>query len=177
MTGCTVWLTGLPSSGKSTIASTLAKRLTKEGRRVDVLDGDVLRRTLTTDLGYTRADRDENVRRIGIVAMMLARHDVIVLVPVIAPYSGSRDKIRALHEEHGIPFVEVYVATPLAVCAQRDVKGLYAEQRAGRMKGLTGVDDPYEPPPQPDLTVYTQAETVTASVDSVHQVLRRKLLV
>lgn len=174
MTG-TVWLTGLPSSGKSTIAFGLAARLRAEGRRVEVFDGDELRRTLTADLGFSRADRDENVRRIGMVAMMLARNDVLSLVPVIAPYADQRDKVRALHEEAGLAYLEVYVATPVRVCAGRDVKGLYAKQRAGVLTGLTGVDDPYEPPVNPDLSIPTQHESVTESVDSVHRLVVARL--
>jgi adenylylsulfate kinase len=168
----TVWLTGLPSAGKSTIAFGVADRLRAEGRRVDVLDGDELRRTLTADLGFGRADRDENVRRIGFVAILLARNGVTVLVPVIAPYAASRDKVRAAHEEAGIPFLEVHVATPVEVCAKRDVKGLYAIQRAGRLRGLTGVDDPYEPPIRPDLAVPTHRQSVAESVTAVYRAIK-----
>ena len=169
--GATVWLTGLPSSGKSTIATRLAQRLRAEGRPVEVFDGDEIRRTLTADLGFSRADRAENVRRIGFVAMMLARNGVIALVPVIAPYADSREKVRALHEEHGVPYLEVHVATPVEVCSRRDVKGLYARQRTGKLSGLTGVDDPYEPPDHPALRLPTQRQSVEESVDSVYRML------
>jgi adenylylsulfate kinase len=171
MTGQTVWLTGLPSSGKSTIATELAERLRAEHIPVDVLDGDELRRNLTADLGFSRADREENVRRIGFVASILARNGITVLVPVIAPYAASRDKVRALHEEQGARFFEVHVATPVEVCAIRDVKGLYARQRAGQLSGLTGVDDPYEQPAAPELRIPTQTQSIEESVESLYRLV------
>ncbi|WP_433283932.1 adenylyl-sulfate kinase [Pseudonocardia sp. CA-142604] len=169
--GITVWFTGLPSSGKSTIAAGLAAQLRDEGLRVEVLDGDEIRRNLTPDLGFSRADREENVRRIGHIATLLARNGVIVLVPVIAPYAEARDKVRAAHAESGVKFFEVYVAAPADVCADRDVKGLYALQRAGRLTGLTGVDDPYEPPAGPELTIPTHVQTVDESIRTVRALL------
>ena len=167
--GTTIWFTGLPSAGKTTLAQALAKRLLDEGYpRVEVLDGDVARAHLTKGLGFTPEDRAENVRRIGWVASLLARNGVIVLASVISPYRTVRDEVRTLHEGR---FVEVYVATPVAVCSERDVKGLYAQQRAGSLVGLTGVDDPYEPPPHPEITVHTQDQTVEESVEQVWQAL------
>jgi adenylylsulfate kinase len=166
--GRTVWLTGLPSSGKSTIAAGLAGLLRDDGLRVEVLDGDEIRRNLTADLGFSRPDREENVRRVSFVATLLARNGVTVLVPVIAPYATSREKARAAHDELGIPFVEMYVAAPVDVCADRDVKGLYAKQRAGLLTGLTGVDDPYEPPTSPDLVLPTHAESADASIAAAY---------
>lgn len=171
--GAIVWLTGLPSSGKTTIASHLANRLRDGGLRVEVLDGDELRRNLNQDLGFSRQDRAENVRRIGFVANLLARNGVVVLVPVIAPDAASRAEVRARQEAVGLLFVEVHVATPVDVCAARDVKGLYAEQRAGRLHGLTGVDAPYDVPVNPDLRLDTEGRTVAESADEVHRVLRR----
>lgn len=168
--GVTVWLTGLPSAGKSTIARALEKRLLDEGRRVEVLDGDVVRTHLTRDLGFSRDDRDENVRRIGFVAHLLSRNGVIVLCPVIAPYRAARDEVRALHEDGR--FLEVYVSTPVDVCSERDVKGLYAEQKAGNISGLTGVDDPYEPPLNPDVLVPTETQSLDESVETVWRALR-----
>ncbi|MBE8520450.1 adenylyl-sulfate kinase [Amycolatopsis sp. H6(2020)] len=165
--GVTVWLTGLPSSGKSTVARGTAERLRSAGHRVEVLDGDEIRRTLTRDLGFGRADREENVRRIGFVARLLARHGVTVLVPVIAPYAGSRLEVRDRHAEDRTGFVEVHVATPLEVCAARDVKGLYAGQRAGRLTGLTGVDDPYEPPARPELVLPAHTQSAAESVEAL----------
>jgi adenylylsulfate kinase len=146
----TVWLTGLPSAGKSTIARALEKRLLDAGVAVEVLDGDVVRTHLTKDLGFSREDRDENVRRIGFVANLLSRNGVTVLCSVISPYRSVRDELRELHQGR---FVEVHVSTPVEVCSQRDVKGLYAKQQAGEITGLTGVDDPYEPPLAPEVVV------------------------
>ncbi|KAA2255380.1 adenylyl-sulfate kinase [Solihabitans fulvus] len=162
-TGVTVWLTGLPSSGKSTIAQHAAAALVEQGRRVQILDGDELRKNLCADLGFSRADRETNVRRVGCVAELLARNGVVVLVPVIAPYEQSRQAVRALHEAAGTRYLEAYVATPVAVCAERDVKGLYARQRAGEISGLTGVDDPYEAPRRPDILIDTTGRAVADS--------------
>ena len=165
--GVTLWLTGLPSAGKTTLAHALSKRLTDEGYdRVEVLDGDVAREHLTKGLGFSREDRAENVRRIGWVASLLARNKVIVLASVISPYREIRDELRALHEGR---FVEIHVATPVDVCAERDVKGLYAKQRSGEISGLTGVDDPYEHPLDPEITVRTQEQTVEESVEQIWQ--------
>jgi adenylylsulfate kinase len=145
----TLWLTGLPSAGKSTVARAAAAALAQAGYRVEVLDGDELRRGLCADLGFSRADRETNVRRIGIVAELLARNGIIVLVPVIAPYADGHAGVRAHHEDRGTRFREAFVDTPQSVCAERDVKGLYARQRSGELIGLTGVDDVYEPPVEP----------------------------
>lgn len=161
--GATVWLTGLPSAGKSTIAAAVARRLTEAGRRVEVLDGDAVRPHLSAGLGFDRADRDTNVRRIGWVSHLLARHGVLVLVPVIAPYAQSRDAVRALHDAAGVPYLEVHVATPVEITRERDVKGLYARQARGEIAGLTGVDDPYEIPIDPELTIHAHEEPVEDS--------------
>jgi adenylylsulfate kinase len=169
--GATVWLTGLPSAGKTTIANALADRLRTEGHRVQVLDGDEIRTYLTADLGFSKEDRQENVRRIGYVAELLARNGVKALVPVIAPYASSRDAVRTRHVASGACYLEVHVATPVEVCADRDVKGLYARQRAGEVSGLTGVDDPYEPPARPDLRLHTHEQSVEESADAVYSVL------
>src|SRR5882757_2098732 len=128
VTGATIWLTGLPSAGKTTIAYELAGRLREEGHRVEVLDGDEIREFLSSGLGFSREDRHTNVQRIGFVAELLASHGVLVLVPVIAPYADSREAVRKRHELQGTAYVEVHVATPVDVCAVRDVKGLYARQ-------------------------------------------------
>jgi len=168
--GLTVWLTGLPSAGKTTIAHGLATRLVDEGFRVEVLDGDVVRTHLTRDLGFTAADRTENIRRIGFVASLLARNGVVAVCSVISPYRKARDEVRALHDGR---FFEVHVATPVDVCATRDVKGLYARQRAGEISGLTGVDDPYEPPLAPELVVPAHEQGVDESVEMVWQALPR----
>jgi adenylylsulfate kinase len=166
--GLTVWFTGLPSAGKTTIARALEKRLLDEGRQVEILDGDVVRTHLTRGLGYSREDRDENIRRIGFVAHLLSRNGVVVLCSVVSPYRAVRDEVRALHEGR---FFEVYVSTPVDVCVERDVKGLYAKQKAGEMTGLTGVDDPYEQPLNPELVVPTHDQTLDESVEAVWQAL------
>lgn len=168
--GLTVWLTGLPSAGKTTIATGLAARLTEAGHRVEVLDGDAVRKVLGPELGYSREDRDRNVRRVGWVAELLSRHGVVVVCALVSPYRATRDEVRALH---GGRFFEVLVAAPASVCAERDVKGLYASQSAGAMNGLTGVDDPYEPPRRPELVVPTHTQTVAQSVQAVWDALHR----
>ncbi|MFG2309790.1 adenylyl-sulfate kinase [Streptomyces sp. NPDC048566] len=173
-TGATVWLTGLPSAGKTTIAYELAGRLREEGRRVEVLDGDEIRAFLSAGLGFSRADRDTNVRRIGYLAELLARNGVTALVPVIAPYADSRDAVRDRHAAGGTPYLEVHVATPVEVCSVRDVKGLYARQAAGEISGLTGVDDPYEEPASPDLRIASHTQTVQESAAALHALLTER---
>ncbi len=153
--GATLWFTGLPSAGKSTIAHALAERLQTAGERVQVLDGDEVRPYLSGGLGFSREDRDVNVTRIGWVARTLASHGVIVLVPVIAPYAAARDAVRDDHDRVAVPFAEVHVATSLEIAEARDVKGLYARARRGEVTGLTGIDDPYEVPTQAELVVDT----------------------
>ncbi|MGX7824789.1 adenylyl-sulfate kinase [Actinokineospora sp. 24-640] len=160
----TLWLTGLPSAGKSTLAGALAAGLRAAGRPCEVLDGDVLRQHLAQDLGYTRADRDANVRRVGWVARLLAANGVLAIAAVIAPYRAARDAVRDYHGVAGIRFVEVHVSTPLRVCRERDVKGLYARADRGEITGLTGHDDPYEPPLAPELRVDTSTEPLDHSV-------------
>lgn len=169
--GATLWFTGLPSAGKTTLAHALAKRLTEAGyERVEVLDGDAARTHLTKGLGFSREDRDENVRRIGWVAELLSRNGVVVLCSVISPYREVRDELRARHAGR---FVEIHVATPVEVCAQRDVKGLYAQKASGALATpLTGVDDPYEVPLAADIIIPTHAQTIDESVEQLWQALR-----
>lgn len=169
MRGLTVWLTGLPCSGKTTIANAVAERL--DGP-VEVLDGDAVRAHLAHDLGFSKADRDAQVLRVGWVASLLARHGVTVLVSLVSPYADARDKVRALHGETGVDFYEVHVATPPEVAEARDVKGMWARARAGDLPGFTGVDDPYEPPASPDLVIRTESETVEQSAARVLGILR-----
>jgi adenylyl-sulfate kinase len=151
--GTTVWMTGLPASGKSTVAAAIEAHLVGQGRAAYVLDGDNLRHGLNGDLGFSAQDRAENVRRTAEVAALLTDAGVVVLVALVSPYRADRAAARAAHERHGLPFLEVYVSTSLEECERRDPKGLYARARAGELPGLTGVDDPYEPPEAPDVVV------------------------
>ena len=171
--GVTVWFTGLPSAGKTTIANLVGERLAERGHPVEVLDGDVVRTHLSRGLGFSKADRDENIRRIGYVAGLLTGHGVTVLVSAISPYRAVRDEVRAAVERVG-GFVEIHVAADLATCQARDVKGLYARHARGELRGLTGVDDPYEPPLAPELILDTAAEPPEASAAQVLALLERQ---
>ncbi|MBI2804797.1 MAG: adenylyl-sulfate kinase [Planctomycetes bacterium] len=155
--GCTLWFTGLSGSGKSTIAFALEHVLIQAGRLAYVLDGDNIRHGLNKNLGFTADDREENIRRIGEVARLFADAGVITLASFISPYRRNRDQVRALHVAAELPFIEVYCATPIETCEARDPKGLYKKARAalasGQGLGFTGIDDPYEPPTQPEVTV------------------------
>lgn len=161
--GVTLWFTGLSGSGKSTIARALEAELRQQGYGLEVLDGDVVRTNLTKGLGFSRADRDENIRRIGFVSHLLTRNGVMVLVSAISPYRDIRHEVRERIED----FVEVYVDAPLEVCEERDVKGLYKRARAGEIKQFTGIDDPYEAPLNPEVHCYTATETIEESVAKV----------
>jgi len=158
-----IWLTGLPCAGKTTLSRALFEHFSTAGRRVEVLDGDVVRRHLSQGLGFSREDRDVNVRRIGFVASLLAKHGVIVIVAAVSPYRQARDDVRKLVGS----FVEVHVDAPLAVCEQRDLKGLYAEARAGKRANFTGIDDPYEPPLSPEVRVSTADRSVSDCVANI----------
>jgi len=162
--GATVWLTGLPSAGKSTIAHGCEAALRARGLRVEVLDGDAVRPHLAAARGYSREDRAINIRRIGWVAELLARNGVLVLVSAIAPFRDVRAEVRAAHAANGTCYQEVHVSTPVEVAAERDVKGLYARQRVGEIRGLTGVDDPYEVPLDPELVIAAHEHPVEESV-------------
>jgi adenylyl-sulfate kinase len=151
--GATLWMTGLPGSGKSTVAAGVEAQLLGQGRSTYVLDGDNLRHGLNGDLGFSAEDRAENVRRTAEVSALLADAGVVVLVALVSPYRADRDAARAVHEARGLPFLEIHVATSLEECERRDPKGLYARARAGEISGLTGVDDPYEPPEAPEVVV------------------------
>jgi adenylylsulfate kinase len=151
--GCTLWFTGLSGSGKSTIAFTLEHALVQQGRLAYVLDGDNIRHGLNKNLGFSAADREENIRRIGEVAKLFADCGVLAMTSFISPYRKDRDTVRALHEADGLAFIEVYVNTPISTCEQRDPKGLYKKARAGQIKNFTGIDDPYEAPLKPELTI------------------------
>ncbi len=155
--GVCIWFTGLSASGKSSTAEVLRRWIVEQGCRVTLLDGDVVRTHLCKGLGFSKEDRDENIRRIGYVASEIVRHGGVVVCAAISPYRSIRNKVRSLMEEGR--FVEVYVATPLDVCEQRDPKGLYAKARQGLLKGFTGIDDPYEPPLQAEITLDTIANS------------------
>jgi len=157
--GFTIWFTGLPCSGKSTLADLLKPELERRGRTVDVLDGDVVRTHLTKGLGFSKEDRDENIRRIGFVCKLISRHGGIAIAAAISPYSAIRDEVRKTIEN----FVEVYVDTPLEECIRRDVKGMYKKALAGEMKDFTGVSAPYEAPSKPEVTIHTAKETAEES--------------
>lgn len=170
--GMTVWLTGLSASGKSTIAFEAEKRLIAEGRAAYVLDGDNLRHGLNADLGFSAEDRSENVRRVGEVARLMADAGLVALAPIISPYRADRMLVRRSHLAADIGFVEVHVSTPLEDCEQRDPKGLYARARSGEIVGFTGIDDPYEPPDDPDVVLDTSERSIDACVDSLLHHLR-----
>ena len=151
--GATIWFTGLSASGKSTIAYTLEHALVQRGHLAYVLDGDNIRHGLNKNLGFSAADREENIRRIGEVAKLFADTGVITMTSFISPYRKDRDNVRALHQAGKLPFIEVFINTPIGTCEQRDPKGLYKKARAGELKGFTGIDDPYEEPLKPELTI------------------------
>ena len=164
MTGCILWFTGLSASGKTTLCLEVERRLTAEQIPCVVLDGDRLRQTISQGLGFTRADREENVRRIEAMAREHATAGSCVLVAAIAPYRAQREALRA---QSAVPFFEIFVDAPLSVCEQRDPKGLYRKARAGLIPHFTGIDDPYEAPLAPDLHCFTSVETVQASCQKV----------
>jgi adenylylsulfate kinase len=163
MGGVTIWFTGLSGAGKTTIRMAVEETLRAQGHKVEVLDGDIVRENLTKGLGFSKADRDENIRRIGFVSHLLTRNGVIVLVSAISPYRDIRDEVRGRIGD----FVEVFVNAPLVVCEERDVKGLYKRARAGELKQFTGIDDPYEAPLSPEIECRTDLETLEASTEKV----------
>src|SRR5438034_10278312 len=173
MTGATIWFTGLSGSGKSTIAELVEAELKRRGQGVEILDGDVVRTHLSKGLGFSKEDRDENIRRIGFVCELLSRNGVIAIAAAISPYRAVRDEVRAR-----IPnFVEVHVHCPVEVLAERDVKGLYKRALAGEIPHFTGISDPYEPPLSPEVTVNSSTETAEQSVEKIWATLERLGLV
>ena len=169
--GLTVWFTGLSGAGKTTICRAVATELLAHGLQVEVIDGDVIRNYLCKDLGFSKADRDENIRRIGFVSQLLTRNGAIVLVSAISPYRAARDAVR-----HSIDdFMEVYVNTPLSVCEVRDPKLLYRKARAGKITGFTGIDDPYEEPLAPEIICNTDHESTRESSSKVVEAVLRYL--
>lgn len=161
--GVTVWFTGLSGAGKTTIRMAVEEKLRAQNYALEVLDGDIVRENLTKGLGFSKEDRDENIRRIGFVSHLLTRNGVIVLVSAISPYRNIRDEVRQKIGD----FVEIFVNAPLAVCEDRDVKGLYKRARAGEIKQFTGIDDPYEAPLNPDIECRTDLETLEESTEKV----------
>ena len=165
--GFTLWFTGLSGAGKSTIAGIVASQLRERGRRVEVLDGDEVRTHLSKGLGFSREDRDTNIRRIGFVARLLARNGVVAITAAISPYAATRDEMRQLAEAEGIPFIEVYAEAALEALVERDVKGLYRKALAGEIAHFTGVSDPYQPPAAAEVVVHTDSEEPEASLSAI----------
>lgn len=165
--GATVWLTGLPAAGKTTIGDAVGESLTGAGYACYRLDGDVLRASLNADLGFDAISRDENVRRAAHVSRILADAGLLVIASLISPYRAARQTARDLHEAVGLPFLEVYLDTPLSECERRDPRGLYARARRGEITGVTGIDDPYEVPEDPELILHPDREAVRVAADRV----------
>ncbi len=169
--GATIWFTGLSGSGKSTVAVAVEKALVETGRACYLMDGDNLRLGINGDLGFSAEDRTENIRRVSEIARLFADAGVVALVPVISPYRADRDASRALHDQSGLRFTEVFVDTPLEVCELRDPKGLYKKARAGEITNFTGLDAPYEPPLNADLVLKTAEQDLPALVAQVLETL------
>jgi adenylylsulfate kinase len=174
--GFTLWLTGLSGAGKTTLAETLAPILRRQSLRIEVLDGDEVRTNLSKGLGFSKEDRDTNVRRIGFVARLLARNGIGVISAAISPYREVRDEIRQLVEKDGAEFIEVYVKCEIDELTKRDVKGLYEKALNGEIKHFTGISDPYEEPLSPDITVETDGETIEESASKIIAELERRNL-
>lgn len=169
-TGYTIWLTGLSGAGKSTIAEALTRLLVERGQRVEVLDGDIVRTHLSKGLGFSKEDRDTNIRRIGWVCDLVARHGGVAIAAAISPYRAVRDEVR----RGTARFFEVFVDCPLEICIERDVKGLYAKALAGEIPHFTGVSDPYEAPLAPEVTVSTAAEPLGVSIERILAALEER---
>ena len=171
----TVWFTGLSGSGKSTLAYAVEERLIERGTAAYVLDGDNIRHGLNRDLGFAPADRTENIRRIGEVCRLMTDAGLVVLTAFISPYRSDRDQVRSLHPDGG--FLEVFVDTPLEVCEERDIKGLYAKARAGEIPDFSGISAPYESPADPELTIDTTQHTIEGAADLVLAALRTRTII
>jgi adenylyl-sulfate kinase len=175
--GFTLWLTGLSGAGKTTLAAILATELRARDLLVEVLDGDDVRTNLSKGLGFSKEDRDTNIRRIGYVCRLLSRNGVVTISAAISPYSATRDEVRHSVEQDGSQFIEVFVKCPIAVLAERDVKGLYKKALAGELEGFTGVSDPYEEPLAPDVVVETDRESVEFSIGKILNTLEQRDLI
>ena len=172
--GFTLWFTGLSGAGKTTIARELVTELRARGLKIELLDGDEVRTNLSQGLGFSKLDRDTNIRRIGYVSRLLARNGIGVLSAAISPYRAIRDEVRESISADGTEFMEVFVKCPLDVLVERDIKGLYKKALTGEIKEFTGVSDPYEEPPKPDVTVETDRETISESVQKIVGELERR---
>src|SRR6185436_15073694 len=175
--GFTLWMTGLSGAGKTTLTTRLVRELRNQGLAIEVLDGDEVRTNLSKGLGFSKEDRDTNIRRIGYVSRLLSRNGVGVITAAISPYRDVRDEVRRLVENDGALFIEVYVKCPIAVLAERDVKGLYKKALAGEIKEFTGVSDPYEEPLAPDVVVETNRESIDFSAGKILLELERRRLI
>ena len=175
--GFTLWLTGLSGAGKTTLAALLATKLTARGIGIEVLDGDEVRTNLSSGLGFSKSDRDTNIRRIGYVCRLLSRNGVVAVAAAISPYRAVRDEVRLVIEREGVEFIEVFVKCPIAVLAERDVKGLYKMALAGEIKEFTGVSAPYEEPLSPEIVVETDRESVESSASKIILELERRGLI
>lgn len=175
--GFTLWMTGLSGAGKTTLTTKLVSELCNQGLAIEVLDGDEVRTNLSKGLGFSKEDRDTNIRRIGYVSRLLSRNGVGVITAAISPYRAIRDEVRRSIEADGAVFIEVYVKCPIQVLAERDVKGLYKKALAGEIKEFTGVSDPYEEPLEPEVVVSTDQETLEVSAHKILSVLARRGLV
>ena len=165
--GCTLWLTGLSGSGKSTIGVALEKALIERGILAYRLDGDNVRHGLNSNLGFSADDREENIRRVGEVARLFADAGVVTISSFISPYQRDREQVRKIHTDSGVEFLEAFIDTPLEVCESRDPKGLYKKARAGEIKGFTGIDDPYEAPENPEVHIHTDKQTIEQSAEQL----------
>ena len=172
--GFTIWFTGLSGAGKTTLAMALAEELAKRGLKVEILDGDEVRTNLSKELGFSKDDRDTNIRRIGYVSRLLARNNVAVIAAAISPYREVRDEVRRAISGDGVAFIEVFVKCSIDILAERDVKGLYKKALAGEIKGFTGVSDPYEEPLEPEVIAETDRETVQDSAAKIIRELERQ---
>ena len=172
--GFTLWFTGLSGAGKSTLSQAVADELQRRGRTVERLDGDEVRTRLSRGLGFSKADRDENIRRIGFVARLLSRNGAIAIAAAISPYRDVRDEVR---RDHDAPFVEIFVDCPIETLVKRDPKGLYAKALRGEIQQFSGISDPYEPPLKPEITVQTDRESIDVSRDAVLRWLETQKLI